>query len=451
MGVKQLFKNIRHLSERDIAPDFVPRTVAGPADFFTWTGSECSPAFHIDFSNCGGLNTAYSRCATLKTVINRNAMSMANGKWWITDEQDNDVKEHYANINALICNPNPLQTTTEFVMQLDVMRQLKGEVFVYAAAPEGMGADSASALWVVNPDYIDIKLSRKLYMQSDIKDIVLEYYLNIDGKRQPVDAGHLLHIKDVNQNISFSPTDIRGKSRLSGLEYSIKNIIQAEEAIYALNKDRGAMGVLSNETNDSAGHIPVTEEEKQSLHSHYSSAYGLSSWARKVIITDASLKWQPMSFSVKDLMLIEGMDKNIQLIASTMGYPYELLGVISGHTFNSNSGSFNNEAKKLLYQDNVIPIANIYGEKLSEFFGLDKDKIIIDFSHVECLNTAEAEAANTLLKKVSGLKQLYVDRVITLEEYRLALGYDEDFYGDTFYQSDSDENKAINQRGSQEN
>lgn len=57
-------------------------------------------------------------------------------------------------------------------------------------------------------------------MQSDLDDIVLTYFLNVAGIRSELEKDHLLCIKDTNQNIRMNPSDIRGKSRLLGLENS---------------------------------------------------------------------------------------------------------------------------------------------------------------------------------------------------------------------------------------
>ena len=415
------------------------RNVLRDMDFFAFTGLGCSPAFCIDLRKWDGINQAYNECSTLATVINRNAMAMANGKWWAVDKEDNEKIDSYPQLSALFRRPNPIQTFTEFITQMDVYRQLYGEVFIYAVVPTGSSKTDASALWVINPRYISIEMTGRLYMQSDKKEIVSEYYLTAGGSKQKLDRDRILHIKDINQNLGLDQRNIRGKSRLLGLGNSIQNIIQAEEAIYALNRDRGAMGILSNDSEDKIGTLPITPLEKQEIHKQYNSNYGLQIDKAKVVITEAKLKWLPLTFNVKDLMLYEGIDKNIQLIASAFGYPYELLGVLPGSTFNSNSGKFNSESKRLLYQDTIIPISKIYAEYFTDFFGLENDEIIIDFDHVESLKIAESEAANTLYKKAHALHGLYVDGIITREEYRLSMGYDEDFYGETLYQQNDEQ------------
>ena len=397
--------------------------IGAGAQFFTFTGDKCTPGFTVDFNSIYGINDAYDKCSTLKAIVNRMALVIANVKLWILDDAGNDVSDKYKDLATLLKRPNFIQTWPEFIQQLDVYRQLYGEAFIYASVPIGFNNANANALWVLNPLFIDIESNGRLYDQSDIENIGLRYIFNCSGQRRELDPSNVLHIKDVNQNIDFSPNDLRGSSRLLGLETSLANIIQAEEAIYTMNRDRGAIGILSNDQKDISGTIPLTDDEKESLRNQYQSLYGLSARQAKVIITNASLKWQSISFNVKDLMLLEGIEKNIQLIADALGYPYDLLSTSKGVTYENKA-----EAKKLLYQDSIIPIANLYAEKLTGFFGLENAKIEFDFSDIECLKKSEKEAAETLYQLNQAMQTAYNNGVISRAEWRLAIGMDEDVY-----------------------
>lgn len=416
----------------------------GGLSFFAYKGDECSPPYWIDLNCFDGLTQAYNECSPLNTVVNRNAMALSNAKWWLTDKDDNEVNG-YDNIKKLLKSPNPLQTWTEFIIQVDVFRQMYGCVFVLANVASGFSDNKdATSLWAINPKYIDIELRNKLYFQKDIKDIVADYYLSIGGKRTKLDKEHLLYIKDYHQNLNFCPSDIKGVSRIVSLEYPIRNIMQAYEAIYSLNKDRGAQGILSNDRKDSAGAIPLKREEKADIHKELS-LYGLSEHQRKIIVTDASLRWQSMSYNVRDLMLFEGIKNNIEQIADTFGYPFELLANQNGVTFSNQD-----EAKKRHYQDTVIPMAKLYGEKLTSFFGLTDIKIYADYSDVECLKDAEKEKAEALKTKVAALSKAFKDGAITLEEYRIGLDYNETTTGNTFYnENKSEENNQQTNQGTE--
>lgn len=404
-------------------------------DFFELKGFEGLPDITINLDSFPGLTDAYTRCSTISTIINRNSSALVNGKWWLVDKKDNDVLKKYEGIANLLKKPNPLQSWSEFITQLDVYRQLYGETFVFAVVPAGYTIQEASALWAINPNYISVELTGKMYMQSNLDDIIVNYFLETNGSRTQLDKACVLHIKDTNQNIFMSPCDVRGKSRMTGLGNSVRNIIQAEEAVYALNKNRGPQGILSNNSNDVVGLQPMSDKERNRLEFEFGQ-YGLGANQKKVILTDKDLSWQPMSFNVRDLMLFEGVENNIKRIAEAYNYPFELL--------NTTNIAYSNkvEAKREHYQGNIIPLSKIYAEKFTSFFGLTKAEFVIDYSEIECLKATESDKADMLYKQNQALRTAYEKGVVSTAEWRLAIGMDEEIYKPDNVQNNEEDDKT---------
>lgn len=392
-------------------------------NFFGIKGIPGLPDIEIKLDSIAGISNAYNRCSSLRSIVNKNAMALANGKWWVVDKKDNDVLNKYKGIRSLLAKPNPLQSWSEFISLAYVMWQIHGEVFIHAVTPVGFGVDEASALWVINPANIDIKLSNKMYDQSDKEEIVLGYYLNNGVRQVKLENKDVLHIRDLSQNIGFSPTDVRGKSRLCGLESTIRNIIQAEEAIYSLNKDRGAQGMLVNKTKNVTGSVPLLPGEKDKIQQDYKMKYGLGVDQDKVLITNSDLEWKQMTFNVRDLMLFEGIDANIQRLSDAFDYPYELLANAKGSTYANRL-----EAKRDWYQNTIIPTANYFAECLTSFFGLSRDSFVVDYSDVECMKKTESEKADAQHKQNQAWKIMVDSGAASIAEWRLAAGMDEEIY-----------------------
>lgn len=403
---------------------------------FSYSGDCDTPAFHISFDKLPGIRTAYCKCSPVSTMVNRLSSSMANGKWWITDKNNNDVSGKYPDLTRLLKKPNPLQTRTELIKQADTYRSLYGVTFIWAVIPGGFNSTlDAAALWAINPERIEpvYKKGKIFYYSQNIEDIIEKYVITVGSETITVSPKEILCIKDTS--LDSLSENAECPSRLKGLEYEVRNIIQAQEAIYALNKDRGAQGIITNKSKDSSGNFPLSPEEKKQLQDEYKKQYGLSYKQAKIIISDADLSWLQMSFNVKDLMLFEGIKQNIESISDAFNYPFELLANQKGTTYANRS-----EAIKYLYQDNVIPAANIYAEKFTEFFGLEDAIVEIDFSHVEYLREAEKEKAEALLKMNQALQIPYKLKVITREEYRAALDLDEKPKGNTYYVEETGKN-----------
>ncbi|MCL1933060.1 MAG: phage portal protein [Candidatus Azobacteroides sp.] len=391
-----------------------------------FTGNGNTPAFEIDLTSFYGLKDAYEKCSPISTIIGKLATAMSNGKWWIVDENDNDLRKAEKKTSALLERPNPLQSWTELMIQAETFRYLYGEVFFYFSIPEGFGAKDASGVWVINPEYTDIDYYGKMYDQRNVENIVKRYILRINNDHREIKPNEILHVKDIYQNINFNPNDLRGKSRLISLKYEIKNIIQAQEAIYSLNKDRGAQGILINRNRDESGNVPLTKSRKDDLQKQFNE-YGLSEKQKKVIISDTDVDWKQISYNVRDLMLFEGMKANTENIADAFNYPFELLANSKGATFSNKS-----EAEKIMYQDSVIPFSKIYAEKFTSFFGLKNSKIIIDFGEVECMKESRKEEAGALQSLNSANETAYRNGVITVNEWRRSIEMDEITGGDVY-------------------
>jgi HK97 family phage portal protein len=405
------------------------------ADFMSFDGNKDTAPFHISFDKLPGVRKAYCKCSPVSTMINRLASSMANGRWWLTDKNNNDVSDRYPDLTKLLKTPNPLQIRTEFIKQVDIYRNLYGITYIWAVIPEGFTSpEDATALWPLNPERINpvYKENARMYYTQNIEDIIEKYVITIGNETINVNPKEILCIKDNSLDMLYENEAC--STKLKGLEYEVRNIMQAQEAIYALNKDRGAMGIITNKSKDASGNVPLVPKDKEDLHAEFKKNYGLSHKQAKVIITNADLAWIQMSFNVKDLMLFEGIKQNIESIADTFNYPFELLANQKGTTYANR-----NEAIKYLYQDNVIPAASIYAEKFTNFFNLENVKIEIDFSEVEYLKEAQKEKAEAWLKMNHALKIAYELNIITREEYREALDLDEKPKGNIYYDGNTNE------------
>jgi hypothetical protein len=390
------------------------------AQFFTFTEGD-RVKFHIDFDSghLGALKALYN-CGTLRTVVTRNAQAMANGKWWIVrgNEMENpEILKSYPAISELLENPNPEQDWSELIIQAEIFRQVYGSVFFYASTPEGFGNDAAYRLWAIPPD--EVAFSGEMAI------------ITTDGETITVPRDRLCEVRDTGK---FVKPIIRERSQVLDTHHSrvysardaIKNIIQAEEAIYSINRDRGALGFLSLEDKDATIRAALPPAEKESLLAQLRETYGITRNKSKIMVINAAMKWQQMSMSVKDLMLIEGMDKNMETLCNVFDYPKDLLV--------SDAKYSNKQVSKGHYEEAVIPFSQIYAGKLGRFLGLRPgDNFVIDFSHVPAMKEAEEQKAKVYYQKATAVVKLYEDGVLSREEARLEMGYEMEIEGKTMY------------------
>lgn len=379
--------------------------------------------FSQDTSNIAGQITAYTKCSPVNTIINKKATAFKNGKWWILDKDGKEATGiEVEKIRQLLKRPNPLQTWNQFVTQAKIYEQACGEAFIITLFPVGYDKSKTLTMWVVPNSIFHVKYSGKFYNQSELEDVITEYYIEINGVRTPVDPERVIHIKD-NGIAMNAPTGehLAGQSRLTSLQDPVSNVMASYEARNVLITQRGPNGILSNNARDVGGYVPLKPGEKEEIQEEFKKEYGLTKKQAHIIITGAAMRWQSMSFATKDLMLFEEIEDDVRAISDAYDYPMFLLGFKDGTTF-SNVG----EAKKTLYQDAIIPESVGWAEAFSRYFELDKKglRIEITFDHLEIFQQSDKDKADALKAKVDANLPLLQANLITLNQFLTALDYD---------------------------
>ena len=122
------------------------------------------------------------------------------------------------------------------------------------------------------------------------------------------------------------------------------------------------------------------------------------------------------------------MQKNEQSICDVFNYPYELLSDTRGVTYANKR-----ETEKAMYEDFVIPMSRIYAEAFTRALQLKDAQFMIDFSHLSFMKAADKDKADAFAKNATAVLDLYQRGIISREEARLKLEYDENIQGQTMF------------------
>jgi HK97 family phage portal protein len=355
---------------------------------------------------------AYNIFATtpqLYAVISRKGHLLSSGKW-----------KHYKKISGklelvensevvkLLENPNALISGNNHLMQMNE------NICVYGNNYEFMlkafdNQEIPNALSNIPPTQVGIKTTGKIYKQSKIEDIV-KYYEVKEGDVvvDKIEPNDLIHSRIVN---ILNP--IKGDSPLRSLFMPISNIRSAYQFRNVIMNKRGAIGLISGENRE--GSIPLNAEERKRLENTYKSEYGIDDKQMQTLITQANLKYTPMSFPTKDLMLFEEVESDFKTIIDHYGLNDNLFSREKASTFTNLS-----EGIKQAYQSTIIPESEEIALRYSQRFGLiEKDEFLqLDYSHINVLQTNEKERSEVLEKKANALSKLKELGMYTDEELK---------------------------------
>lgn len=415
------------------------KLTGGREVFFTYWpgfGSETQR----DTTTLTGQGWAYNNCPAVNAIINKKVRAFTNAKWKIVNEKGDPATGKLGILPKLMLRPNPAQTWNEFIAQAKVYEQTFGEVFILPVMPLFFNdKTSVKAVWVVPNWLITENVTGKIFNQTELDQIIESYVINFNGhESDPIPADQILRIRDGSSPITeMAEKILHGQSRLYPLSNPVTNIISAYEARNVMITRKGALGILSNDAKDVGGTIPLRKDDKESLQNDFKK-YGLSKEQYQVIITNASLKWQAMTFPTRELMLFEEIEDDTRQIADAYDFPMHLLGFKKGTTYANV-----NEAKKSFYQDATIPEALNFANAFAQYFELPEQfQLVPSYEHLEIFQKSRKDQAEVTRILCEGYKIAYEKKIVTLEEWRSAMGLDPDnFTGKTFYEPPAEPSK----------
>lgn len=396
-----------------------------PADYHTPNDEEgwayqvlAGDHTYFKYDNYVSCVDAYRRCPPVAAIINRKAQAFGNGKTWLLDKEKSVAKGQDADKFYKLWNkPNQIQSSKQFEAQCYSHVQLFGFNIILPVMPVGYTDPlDASSLWNIPASWIDWNATQEIFNAGGGKALT-NLVISFNGYRTTFDLKDLWIIRDTN--LSFNLLTFP-ESRINAIRQPINNIIGAIESRGVLINQRGAQGVLSSDPGRGQfAALPMSEPEKTELQRDFR-RYGLRKKQWQIIMTTASLKWTPMGYATKDLMLLEEVNDSSKMVCDGLNFPPYLLGLIDP-TFNNQA-----TAEKSFYRNSVIPDAeNIY-DHWNRFFKLQDRGLTLekDYSHIECLQADKKSLADARYVMDQAMKIEWESGLITLNQWLQAIGED---------------------------
>jgi HK97 family phage portal protein len=316
----------------------------------------------------------------------------------------------------LLANPNPLQNREQWLTQLSIQRDIWTQAFIYQLRPIQIMKGAAplpAVLWNLPPNQIEINRTGKMWDQTKLDGIITNYKL-LDGSNKTFTPEEVIQISD-----HTGESYITGESKIISMRTVISNLDGALKTRNCIINDRGALGILSNATKDGDGGLPIDAKERERIEREYRTKYGLSDGQMKLMITNASLNWQPMSYPTKELALFEEVEEDFGGLCGTFGLARDIFPSTQGATFENQV-----EAFKQTYQNTLQPQADQLMRTLNNRWGLYQQGIELraEYAWLPVMKEDELKNQQAELAKAQTQSQLLRDGVINKEQYAQAFG-----------------------------
>ncbi len=388
---------------------------------------------YIDMAN---LPLVLEACPYLKIPIMEKAKMFSNMdiKLVRIDDESDRILKHP--VLDLLRQPNVLQNTEEWLKQYSVFNDVFANNFIYKLAPTS--TSFPKALWNLPSGQMQVVPTGKLYKQTKIEDIIQKYIHNFEGVEVNYPTNEIIFTTE-------NATMLIGESIIPSLQVPISNIIGALKTRNVIINDRGALGILSTKSSDSAGAMPLNPKERERIEKEYKAKYGIFQKPNgedksNVLIANTEVKWEAMSFPTKDLMLFEEIEEDFAAILGAYGLDRDIFPSTKGATFENKA-----QALKSTYQNTIQPAADRLMRTFDNNLGITNEglKLVADYSYMPIMQEDKEKQAKEKKALAEALSIMLRDGVISHETY--ANIADVEFTGDmTFQQNNPTPQQANN-------
>jgi HK97 family phage portal protein len=342
----------------------------------------------------------------LRAVIEKRASMMSSNRPCLVDKDGNEVTNHW--FSDVLKKPNPTQSWSDFVFSIAVQDGIYSNTFIYAPK---RSFNIVNMMIPLPSNKVQINLSGKKLKQMDKNGLIDKYVFQYDTKQtEDIEVTDMVYLM-TNDGMNL----VKPVSRLESLKFVLSNLKAQYKKRNVLLENIGAIGILSAQNNDIGGAIPMTPEDKKQIQ---------KDWFRRskdeLIITESNVKWQPMSFPTKDLMLFEELNADKIALIDAFGLSMNLFSSEKGTTFTNVRDSI-----RMCYQDTIIPETQKIYDSITNQLGLEKDgvRLIAEFDHLPVLADDELAISRSMKTRAEALEKIQAMGIgLTPDEVRSIVG-----------------------------
>ena len=398
----------------------------------------------ISWTNMGELSKIYHSNPIINAALNVNARYLANAEVRIKDLSTGiiysklDIRRGKINDKIvekmfnLINEPNPLQSTDEFLKFLSITHDIHGNSMIKGNFVfNKIDIEHIQTMFCLWPQFAKPIMSNKNYWnQIDIKGIIDHWEYTMLGKTETFSTDEILHRKEANTNVERIEDLVLGRSKFHALKKVISTINASYDARETIANERGAKNIISPDKSDPfMGSMPLTPKERHTLELILQKKYGLKANQSQNYVSDIPLKVFQFDQDVRKLGIVEEIGLDTMITAHIFDIPYELLKMFKeGSTYENQSS-----AERQMYQSNSMIRAESLFNDLNNWLGVRKRgfEYVTYWDHISVLQ--EDKKQKSLIERNTSFvcRESFLVGAITLNEWRAKQGWeeiDEPFY-----------------------
>lgn len=341
------------------------------------------------------LEQGYEKNLDIYAIINKIILGVVSGNWVVervlTDGTVEEITD--SDLHALIDNPNKSKGYTWDDIDQQVALFLLATGNSYMIGESGVFSSKIQEVDILPPEHVTIQTNNDWFMPEP------KYQFSIGTERRTFEKDQVEHIKYFNPSYNSVQESLYGLSPIQVAAMAVRASNNRWEADAAILENRGAIGLLSDESE--RPNTPIETKEIQQGFDRDTTGPGMFG---KVKVTNKAVKYIPMAMSSTDLQLLEKGVVNLRSLCNVFGVDSSLFNDPENKTFNNRA-----QATKDLYTQAVIPLANKIAHHHTRFlarnyFPEGNVRMRLDFEHIEALQKDKNEEAVKDRIEIEGIK-----------------------------------------------
>lgn len=320
----------------------------------------------------------------LNSILNYIAKSFASGDF--LHFRNNKLIENSAIIKVLNA-PHELFSGQEF--KTEIAKQLFSFGIAYIFVKNNGIRSKPQNFYVLPSANVKIRLKSGIAMDNVLlaDNSIIDYFeVKQNNSIYKIDKASVI-FATYNNDFSISDNYLKIKSPLTSLSAVLSVSTAIYEILNNLYNNYGMKGFIANKTTDAGSYMPIKSEEKKNIEQYFKN-YGLKNGQNQIAFTSFDLNYIPISSPINELNLSEVQKMIKTQIADVLGFDTAILNNDAANKYANY-----NEARKSLFTENLIPVANGISRCLNDYLFKfsENEEIKIDYSKLDIFSENEIE------------------------------------------------------------
>jgi HK97 family phage portal protein len=325
-----------------------------------------------------GIRRAYETSAPVMGVVNYIAENVGEVANYLELTRNGEAVEKHPVLDILR-RPNDRFTLRKFLTAWAVNKLLFGDAWVYA--PRKMGKDGGVNLYVIPSQRVAVKNGNPLFDGIELLGMA---------------SGTIINAENVFESFDYNldDTSLFGTSKVAAAAYYLSVMEKGIQRQDKTLEEGGATHLITPKPDAIGSVMPKDRDEIEKL------ANGKGSIGKKRAL-QFPVEVHQLGSTPVDLSILESHKEAVTALCFVFRLPVDLY---YGQAKYENA----KEAKKTIYEQNAIPLANEFAEDLLHYLKLDKEgyQLKVNTDHIDVLKDSTSEVLDNLSKMHASLNEM---------------------------------------------